>query len=219
MTEDNSPQMRVETDRFGPFTFQIGVDMATLESLLLRVDDAHKRFKSSPLSQVAHRLEKEVVVSSIFGTNSIEGGTLSVEETEEALDLTPTQVQDIEQRRAINLKNAYELAQQTAAKPGWQLNVEFIRQIHAAVTDQLPHEYNHPGLLRDNPKGVVTRVGNQEHGGTYKPPQYGNDVERLLNALNRHFYVYQPPRPLEEIEADIKHLEQDIVAMLGTVLE
>ncbi len=25
--------------------------------------------------------------------------------------------------------------------------------------------------------------------------------------LNRHFYVYQPPRPLEEIEADIKKLE------------
>lgn len=93
--------------------------MAVLESLLLRVDDARKRFKSSPLSQVANRLEKEVVVSSIFGTNSIEGGTLSVEETEEALDLTPAQVQDIEQRRAINLKNAYELAQKAAAQPEW----------------------------------------------------------------------------------------------------
>jgi type I restriction enzyme M protein len=37
--------------------------------------------------------------------------------------------------------------------------------------------------------------------------------------LNRHFYVYQPPRPLAEIEADIKTLEQDIVAMLGKVLD
>ncbi|NJN82598.1 MAG: SAM-dependent DNA methyltransferase, partial [Caldilineaceae bacterium] len=36
--------------------------------------------------------------------------------------------------------------------------------------------------------------------------------------LNRHFYVYQPPEPLEEIEADIKQLEAEILAMLGEVV-
>jgi type I restriction enzyme M protein len=36
--------------------------------------------------------------------------------------------------------------------------------------------------------------------------------------LNRHFYRYQPPRPLAEIEADIKSLEADIMAMLGEVV-
>lgn len=35
--------------------------------------------------------------------------------------------------------------------------------------------------------------------------------------LNRHFYRYEPPRPLEAIEADIKALEADIVAMLREV--
>lgn len=35
--------------------------------------------------------------------------------------------------------------------------------------------------------------------------------------LNRHFYVYEPPRPLEVIEADIKALEQEIVTLLGAV--
>ena len=35
--------------------------------------------------------------------------------------------------------------------------------------------------------------------------------------LNRHFYVYEPPRPLEEIEAEIKTLESDIVGMLSKV--
>jgi type I restriction enzyme M protein len=32
--------------------------------------------------------------------------------------------------------------------------------------------------------------------------------------LNRHFYRYEPPRPLEEIEADIKTLEDEIVKLL-----
>lgn len=35
--------------------------------------------------------------------------------------------------------------------------------------------------------------------------------------LNRHFYQYEPPRELEAIEADIKTLEKEIVAMLAEV--
>jgi type I restriction enzyme M protein len=35
--------------------------------------------------------------------------------------------------------------------------------------------------------------------------------------LNRHFYRYEPPRPLEQIEADIKLLEGEIVALLAEV--
>ncbi len=36
--------------------------------------------------------------------------------------------------------------------------------------------------------------------------------------LTRHFYVYQPPRPLEEIAGEISQLEKDIMAMLSEVL-
>ncbi len=35
--------------------------------------------------------------------------------------------------------------------------------------------------------------------------------------FNRHFYEYEPPRPLEDIEADILALEKDIMAMLKDV--
>jgi len=35
--------------------------------------------------------------------------------------------------------------------------------------------------------------------------------------FNRYFYQYQPPRILEEIEADIKVLEKDILEMLREV--
>ena len=74
-------EMRIETRRFGPFTFRLDVDGTVLAPLYQRVLDAHERFNASPLSQVARQLEREVVASSIFGTNSIEGGTLTEEET------------------------------------------------------------------------------------------------------------------------------------------
>ena len=35
--------------------------------------------------------------------------------------------------------------------------------------------------------------------------------------LNRHFYVYTPPRPLEEIDAEIRQLETEIQALLAEV--
>lgn len=41
-------------------------------------------------------------------------------------------------------------------------------------------------------------------------------VERPLR-LNRYFYKYTPPRPLEEIEADIRIIEKDVLRMLGEV--
>ena len=36
--------------------------------------------------------------------------------------------------------------------------------------------------------------------------------------LTRHFYVYQPPRPLSEIAEEISQLEKEIVTMLSEVL-
>ena len=36
-------------------------------------------------------------------------------------------------------------------------------------------------------------------------------------SLNRHFYQYEPPRPLEVIEADIKTLEREILDLLADV--
>ena len=35
--------------------------------------------------------------------------------------------------------------------------------------------------------------------------------------FNRYFYKYQPPRPLEEIDAELKQVEQEIMALLGEV--
>ena len=108
----NIPEItrRVETERFGPFLFQMGIVTAEVESALLRVEDAHARFVASPLAQVANRLEKEVVVSSVFGTNTIEGGTLTEDETASALALDPDQAREVEQRRALNIKAASDLS-------------------------------------------------------------------------------------------------------------
>ena len=179
----NNIKRRTETARFGLVTFQIGVDAGKVSMTLQRVTDAQKRFLSSPLSQVAKRLEQEVLVSSIFSTNTIEGGTLTEEETSEAITIDPERVKAEEQRRAVNIKTAYEIAEKSAQRSDWRLSVSFIKNIHATVTDGISHKYNKPGKIRNNPKNIVTHVGDAAHGGQYKPPQYGGDIELLLENL------------------------------------
>ena len=43
---------------------------------------------------------------------------------------------------------------------------------------------------------------------------YGKTKVGYEIPINRHFYVYKPPRPLDQIEADISMLERDIAGLL-----
>ena len=67
------------------------------------------------------------------------------------------------------------------------------------VQPHVPDAWINTGL-RDPKDGGVGRVGYE------------------IN-FNRYFYEYQPPRPLEEIEADIKTLEKEIMDILKEVTE
>ena len=63
------------------------MDFEKLQPLLQRVEDAHSRFTSIPfLPEIAIQLEKEVIVSSVHGTNTIEGAELTEEETAKIIE-------------------------------------------------------------------------------------------------------------------------------------
>ncbi|MBS1910878.1 MAG: SAM-dependent DNA methyltransferase [Bacteroidetes bacterium] len=54
----------------------------------------------------------------------------------------------------------------------------------------------------------------------YRPDAWIDHMKTKVGyeiPFNRHFYEYEPPRPLEEIESDIAGLEREIVAMLRGV--
>lgn len=177
---------RIETNQFGIFKFQLGLSCSEIELMLQRVQDAQDRFRVSPLSSVATQLEKEVSVSSVFGTNTIEGGELSEQETERALLLSPEEIQNIQQQRALNIKSAYDYIRTVSVSENWNPSIDNVLEIHRRIYQSLVEEEdpnNEPGLLRSNPDSVITRVGNNSHGGIYKPPQNGSDIRLLLNEL------------------------------------
>ena len=203
--------LRLDTDRFGPFSFVLGVDPAALAVDLTRVDDAWRMFSMSPLAQVANRLQREVLVQSVFGTNTIEGANLTEEETGQALDLDPTQVQAEQEIRVRNIKAAYELAVRASETPGWELTSDYLCQVHAEICRDLPHADNQPGLFRDNPRERPTVVGDAEHGGVYKPPQYGCDIRKLVDGLVEWHRQLVQAKVSPLIRAPLVHLYFELI--------
>lgn len=181
---------RVETNMSGIFTFQIGVDLDELQVLMDRVKYAKDRFSTLPVfPDVINKLENQVVVLSIHGTNTIEGGTLSIEETEKALGLSPDQIKTEEERRAVNLGKAYKVAEKFATGGDPQsgemvLFEEMFTDLHLLITSGLTHKKNVPGKYRNDQKGeAVTSVGNESHGGVYIPPKPLVDIELLIKKF------------------------------------
>ena len=54
-------------------------------------------------------------------------------------------------------------------------------------------------------------------GAVGTPKDGAVDIVGYEINFNRSFYRYTPLRPLEEIEADIRGIEQDILGMLAEV--
>ena len=65
----------------------------------------------------------------------------------------------------------------------------------------------HRGLLQARSAAACARCVDRQQQN-----QVGYEI-----PLNRHFYRYEPPRPLEDIETDIKTLEAEILALLKEV--
>lgn len=185
--------LRIETHRSGIFQFRAGINLAGLQPLFDRIEDAHKRFASVPvLPEVANKLEQEVVLSSVYGTNTIESGTLTEEETAAVLE-SPERAEEEKERRVVNIRRAYDIAEgfgkywsenwEDKEHPHLILHEEMFKGLHKEITQGLNHPDNVPGQYRENPKERRTQVGDFERGGVYTPPKCLADIKMLMQAF------------------------------------
>lgn len=180
--------LRVMTYRSGAFTFQVGVDLTVVQPLIDRINDAQHRFNKTPLlPTIVDQMRERVTASSVYGTNTIEGGTFTEEETRQILRLDPKDVQAREAKRLTNLKQAIEWVQQHNKKAlapyqGQPINPHSIQHLHTLVSQGVDEANNPTGQFRNNQKGQKTLVGNALHGGVYRPPKCLDDILLLMQA-------------------------------------
>lgn len=213
---DETGYLKVETHRSGHFIFQIGLNIEQLDILKARVNDAHIRFTSIPLvSEVSSELENRVMIASIYSTNTIEGGELTYEETEDVLNLSDNEIKEQKDIRVGNLKNAYIFSEDIAGTmfreyqeelgkegegilPGnlfLKLSEEMFKDLHELITINLQHSFNKPKTYRNNSKEQRTNVGHKDVGGTYQPPKCQDDIQMLMEA----FCVWANSKPVESL--------------------
>ena len=129
--------------------------------------DAQERFSKLSLWQISAQLEKEVIAASVFGTNTIEGGDLSEEETSAVLQLSPEQIQQEAERRIINIRNAYHFAKKLAedirsTSTTYRFDPSHTKIIHSLISANLTEEHNPPESIatisKDSPLLSVMRL-------------------------------------------------------------
>lgn len=131
----------VETHRSGVFTFQVGLDLTRLQPLIDKINYGHRLFSSLPLlPDIASQLEKETLLSSIHGTDTIEGGTLTEDEILQVIESIPEITQEEHKCRISNLAQAYRFAEIAAiqarenGQPGFMVSETFVLSLHQLIS-------------------------------------------------------------------------------------
>lgn len=142
-----------------------------------------------------------MLASSIYSTNTIEGGQFTEQETADILKLDPKTIQKTEEKRLTNLKEAIEWIKQYSSRnlntsQGKDFSLSTMFRLHTLVSQNLDEQYNPSGQLRNNKPTQKTIVGSDTHGGSYRPPKCLEDIEYLIQAwlewLNSPNIINQP---------------------------
>ncbi len=188
------------THKAGKFRFNEEYQKEKVSSLLIKATILNETVTDLPiLPKMVLRIETDLIRQSIFGTAAIEGNPLSQEEVsgiiesgEPSSEIVPKSEAEIR-----NLVKAYEIL--SGVKPGrnpFVLEESLIRELHSILTVGVPHGLNEPGMYRNETVGY-TEVGDEAHGGIYRPPRSFKDIQDLMRIyvewVNSEELVSQGP--------------------------
>lgn len=145
------------------------------EALLSRIVQKHQRINAGrPLPQVAiARMRQDLLLEWTYHSNSIEGNTLTLQETRVVIEhgITIGGKTLREHFEAINHHKAIAFIE-TLAQPEYQLNASDILRVHGLVLQNIEQEY----------AGRYRNAGVRITGANFTPPN-ALKVDALMNEL------------------------------------
>jgi Fic family protein len=170
---------KVLTHKSGQFVFSPRFQKDAVWDSLVEVKVLCKVIDELPiLPSFSAQIEEDLIRKSIFGTAAIEGNPLQEEQVAEILKREPTEDTANKAEKEIgNLKQAYNMLKKD--RPSRALTQETIKEVHKIITKDIGHEYNVPGQYRNN----MVYVGDEAHGGVYRPPKTLDDINILMKEF------------------------------------
>lgn len=167
------------TFKSGKFYFSDQWEAAEINNLLVQALLLNETVADLPvLPELAAQLDPGIMYSSISGTAMIEGNPITGEDVKKIAQGEDIKIYAQKDKQEIrNLIDAYALL--SSIEPSdepFSLTDGIIRELHATITHDVPHDKNVPGQYRN---GIVY-VGDSAHGGKYTPPKILDDIKNLM---------------------------------------
>jgi Fic family protein len=174
---DDTLVKTVAISRNDRFYFSRNYDREKIGLLLKEAEVLYRTIKDIPvLPSIASQLDAEIMKRSIFGTAAIEGNPLTEDDVGSILSGKEVDKSKLNAEKEIkNLKIAYNTLENYGGKGKLTLAEENINETHSIIMDGLTNSDNEKGY-RDKP----VKVGDKEHGGTYRPPGSYKDIKLLM---------------------------------------
>lgn len=162
------------------FYFSRNYDQNKIGLLLKEAEVLYRTIKNLPiLPSLASQLDEEIIRRSIFGTAAIEGNPLTEEEVGRILSEKDRDTGKRKAEKEIgNLKIAYNAVDRFEEVHPFPFLEELIKLIHSKVLEGLTDTGSEIGY-RHKP----VKVGDKEHGGTYRAPGSYKDITLLMQEF------------------------------------
>ena len=170
------------TYKSGKFHFYSDFDINTINQLLVETKTIFNILKNIPSTpEINNKLKVKFIKKSIFCTAAIEGNPLKEHEVDEILNNNVENNkfnQNKSKQEILNLKTLYDKLVNVNTE-NILISENQIKEYHYIITNNIDYQENSPGNYR-NTKVVV---GDNDHGGIYRPPVILEDIINLMKKI------------------------------------
>lgn len=168
------------TFKSGKFIFSSYYSTDKTDEMLMKAGVLYQTVAELPiLPKFRDKLDKDLIIKSIFSTAAIEGNPLSEQKVGEIVGHpTSIKTQETAEKEIANLESAYTLID-TMADMSPSVSEDMIKKIHGEVTRGIEHKHNIPGQYRNE----KVYVGDDAHGGVYTPPVIHEDIKNVMKLF------------------------------------
>lgn len=177
---DNNKTKSFLTFKSGKFVFSSNYSTEKTNEMLFKTGMLYQTVAELPiLPKFREKLDKDLIIKSIFSTAAMEGNPLSEQKVGEIVGHPKSiKTQETAEKEIANLESAYTLIT-ALAETSTAVTEDIINKIHAEVTRSIEHTYNIPGQYRNE----KVYVGDDAHGGVYTPPVINEDIKNVMKIF------------------------------------
>lgn len=214
--------IEVKPCKFEPVIFELRYNKMTDEIMgfiinILSNKKAVEKIHIIPnwVEAINERVVKQLMIKSIHGTLAIEGNPSTEKEIEKILN--EEDLRKIKERKDIetyNIKQVYDYINNfKKPEPDKPLLIteELIRELHRIITDRTFENGNLPGQYRN----FEVKVGDEQHGGVYRPPHILEDIKMLMKGLVEWLNSEEVMKEYPVIRAILAHYYLELIHPFG----